>query len=168
MYMIKKLAGEQGMIGQNFTPPQDDPDRNYNFENYKSCALLWLYHHITNNIGTIKHPKDMYSEWIEYYRGATKLYGYILGDDPATIAEHHPPQQLSVSDTLITTMNDKLQGIGQECGFGKINVLDSTGATSTILFDPNIPYTQPRALARYTYLRSHYSSVFNFLFLTKI
>jgi hypothetical protein len=166
MYMIKKVAGEQGMIGQNFTPPQDDPDRNYNFENYKSCALLWLYHHITND--AIKHPKEMHSEWIKYYHGATKLIGYILGGDPDTIAVEDPPLELSVSDTLIAIMNQKLQGIGQECGFGKINVLDSRGGYSTILFDPNIPYTPTRASSRYTYLRSHYSSVFNFLFLTKI
>ena len=74
---------------------------------------------------------------------------------------------INVSKELINNMNSILQEIGQVCEFGKKKV-KKDDLDVEIKFDPFIHYTEERNTANYTYLYCHYSTVFNFLFLTKI
>lgn len=195
MFMINKATGGagQGSIGQMLTPPStDDFD---NPENY-SCTLLWLYRH-SNFLG-VKGEEEwkMYynnSSALRKYllNNAPKSTGASSGaltpvapkvstlrpsaaqfiPAPPTPGSSSPqevlPPIINVSKNLITNMNNILQEIGQVCGFGKKTVLKDAVEVE-IKFDPFIYYKYERATAEYTYLYCHYTSVFNFLFLTKI
>jgi hypothetical protein len=101
-------------------------------------------------------------------------YSYKPGGGPGGGPSGGPsgdlsPPTINVSSTLINTMNTTLQNIGQVCGFGEkqVKVINKT-VTDTILFDPFIHNIYNKTTDKYTYLYCHYSTVFNFLFLTKI
>ena len=64
-------------------------------------------------------------------------------------------------------MNSILKNIGQVCDFGKKTVKKGS-AEVEIKFDPFIYNKLSRTGAQYTYLYCHYTTVFNFFFLTKI
>lgn len=168
MFMINKATGGagRGSIGQLLKRPSKDDDDFDSDENY-SCTLLWLYHH-SKFLGDKGEE-----EWKMYYANSSALRNYLLSNAPKSTGASsgtsslEPPHIIRVSENLINNMNSILRDIGQVCGFGKKKVKNEVG-DEVIIFDPFIYNTEVRRSATYTYLYCHYSTVFNFLFLTKI
>jgi hypothetical protein len=182
MFMINLVStgrAGRGMIGQILNVPNVDEFVNrtikHNFDNHKYCTLLWLYH----NLNEVLNGR-LQEDWKAYYTNSSNLMSYLLNysykpsGGPSGAISGGPsgdssPPTINVSSTLITTMNTTLQNIGQVCGFGEkqVKVINKTD-TDIILFDPFIHNKYNKDKDTYTYLYCHYSTVFNFLFLTKI